>query len=373
MAYILKNTSGLVNTRVTDTGRQRLSEGRFNIVYFSVGDSEVSYNELPSTYNQTNTNILAPQFNSQNSSGVPESNRQYVKYPYLVDEGQTNIYGLPFMDSTIEPIFNRAAMRGFFSGITSASTIEWNALVSNKYVTTPNYVVRMSSLVGTNEITIQQIVINPQNTNTPQIGDFITIYYDGRAKTNGVCYNIPTPTPTASVGQTPTPTPTPSISADICTSPTPTPSPTHTPCLTPTPSAQCPLPPPVDCNMAVHSCFSILTYRIISVCDNKLTLDRATPNFSDLSTDCLARTLIYPSQMVPLYDSFTPAPHWNKNVIDFESICDTDQFDVKIWNMNIPWTENPAGLYPTQYEGYDQFGSINYIGTKEYLLSLIHI
>ena len=367
MAYILKNTSGLVNTRVTDTGRQRLSEGRFNIVYFSVGDSEVSYNELPSTYNQTNTNILAPQFNSQNSSGVPESNRQYVKYPYLVDEGQTNIYGLPFMDSTIEPIFNRAAMRGFFSGITSASTIEWNALVSNKYVTTPNYVVRMSSLVGTNEITIQQIVINPQNTNTPQIGDFITIYYDGRAKTNGVCYNIPTPTPTASVGQTPTPTPTPSISADICTSPTPTPSPTHTPCLTPTPSAQCPLPPPVDCNMAVHSCFSILTYRIISVCDNKLTLDRATPNFSDLSTDCLARTLIYPSQMVPLYDSFTPAPHWNKNVIDFESICDTDQFDVKIWNMNIPWTENPAGLYPTQYEGYDQFGSINYIGTKEYL------
>ena len=123
MAYILKNTSGLVNTRVTDTGRQRQSEGRFNIVYFSVGDSEVSYNELPSTYNQTNTAILEPQFNSQNSSGVPESNRQYVKYPYLVDEGQTNIYGLPFMDSTIEPVFNRAAMRGFFSGITSASTI----------------------------------------------------------------------------------------------------------------------------------------------------------------------------------------------------------------------------------------------------------
>ena len=44
MAYIIKNTSGLVNTRVTDTGRQRLSEGRFNIVYFAVGDSEVSYN-----------------------------------------------------------------------------------------------------------------------------------------------------------------------------------------------------------------------------------------------------------------------------------------------------------------------------------------
>ena len=76
MGYIIKNTSGLVNTRVTDTGRQRLSEGNFRISYFALGDSEVSYNELPNTYNQTNTVILEPEFNAQNSSGVPESNRQ---------------------------------------------------------------------------------------------------------------------------------------------------------------------------------------------------------------------------------------------------------------------------------------------------------
>ena len=368
MAYIIKNTSGLVNTRVTDTGRQRLSEGRFNIVYFTIGDSEVSYNELPNTYNQTNSFILEPQFNAQNSSGVPESNRQYVKYPYLVDEGQTNIFGIPFMDSTVDPVYNRAAMRGFFSGITSASTIEWKALVNNQYVTTPNYVVRMSSLIGTNEINVERLDCNSQNNNTPQVGDFITIYYDGRATTNCSCVNLPTPTPTPSVSNSPTVTltPTPS-STDPCSSATPTPTPTQTPCFTPTPSAQCPLPPPPDCNMEVHSCFSILTYKIIAVCENKLTLDRNTPDFSDLSSDCLARTLIYPAQMVPFYDSFTPEPHWDRNVIDFESICDTDQFDVKVWNMNIPWTENPAGLFPTQFNGYDKFGSINYIGTKEYL------
>jgi len=368
MAYIIKNTSGLVNTRVTDTGRQRLSEGRFNIVYFTIGDSEVSYNELPNTYNQTNSFILEPQFNAQNSSGVPESNRQYVKYPYLVDEGQTNIFGIPFMDSTVDPVYNRAAMRGFFSGITSSSTIEWKALVNNQYVTTPNYVVRMSSLIGTNEINVERLDCNSQNNNTPQVGDFITIYYDGRATTNCSCVNLPTPTPTPSVSNSPTVTltPTPS-STDPCSSATPTPTPTQTPCFTPTPSAQCPLPPPPDCNMEVHSCFSILTYKIIAVCENKLTLDRNTPDFSDLSSDCLVRTLIYPAQMVPFYDSFTPEPHWDRNVIDFESICDTDQFDVKVWNMNIPWTENPAGLFPTQFNGYDKFGSINYIGTKEYL------
>ena len=62
MAYILKNTSGLVNTRVTDAARQKMSQGSFNISYFQVGDSEVSYNTLPNTYNQSLTNILEPNF-----------------------------------------------------------------------------------------------------------------------------------------------------------------------------------------------------------------------------------------------------------------------------------------------------------------------
>ena len=38
MAYIIKNTSGLVSTRVTDIGRQKLSQGLFKISYFQIGD-----------------------------------------------------------------------------------------------------------------------------------------------------------------------------------------------------------------------------------------------------------------------------------------------------------------------------------------------
>jgi hypothetical protein len=70
--------------------------------------------------------------------------------------------------------------------------------------------------------------------------------------------------------------------------------------------------------------------------------------------------------MTTLYDSITPAPHWSTDVINFETVCDIDEFDVKIWNMNIPWSESPAGLYPSVYEGYEYFGSIDYLGTKEY-------
>jgi hypothetical protein len=70
--------------------------------------------------------------------------------------------------------------------------------------------------------------------------------------------------------------------------------------------------------------------------------------------------------MTELYDSITPSPHWDNDVINYETICDVDQFDVKIWNMNIPWTESPAGLLSTQFEDYTYFGSVNYIGSKEY-------
>ncbi|NBP59027.1 hypothetical protein EBU71_21260, partial [bacterium] len=125
MSYILKNTSGLINTLLTDTARKKISQGKFNISYFQIGDSEVSYNTLPNTYDQTTTNVLYPQFNAQNNTGVPESNKQNVKYPYYVDAGSLNTYGVPFMASVASPVYNRAAIRGFFTGDFTSSTISW--------------------------------------------------------------------------------------------------------------------------------------------------------------------------------------------------------------------------------------------------------
>jgi hypothetical protein len=407
MTYILKNTSGLVNTRVTDAGRQKLSQGSFNISYFQIGDSEVSYNVLPTTYNQAKSFVLEPPFNSQNISGVPQSNRQNVKYPYYVDGNEGNTFGIPYMDSGVDPVFNRAPLRGFFTGNTTASTISWSALTSNIYAVSANYVVDMSTLNGSNQITITNVGCDYTNKNTPSVGDFITIFYDGSGDYNCGCSNLPpltpTPTPTSTpindtciimteldefittedddflvwsdcgttptVTQTPTPTPTPSLTQNYnpCASPTPTPTPTRTPCVTPTPSRACPPPPPAVCLMDTHSCYSILTYRIVAICEDKITLDRATPDFTMLTNfNCIARTIIYPPNMTSIYDSITPRPHWADDVINFESICDIDQFDVKIWNMNIPWTESPAGLSSTLYEDYTKFGSIDYIGTKEY-------
>ena len=375
MGFIIKNTAGLINTRLTDIGREKLSQGNFNISYFQVGDSEVSYNTLPTSYNQFDTVILEPSFNAQNSSGIPESNKSNVKYPYYVDGRAGNTYGIPFMGSQVSPVFNRAVMRGFFTGNTSAETISWSALTNNFYAINANYVVQMNSLVGTNKITLISNPSNPDSVREPAIGDIITIYYDGKGMDNCICLNLPTPTPTPTISVTPsvspqsgsTPTPTPTSSNSFpCDSPTPTPTPSKTPCLTPSTSRACPLPSPPDCLVDISSCYSMLTYKIVNICLGEIILDRPTPNFINVTSVCYGRVIVYPPNMTTIYDSITPSRHWNDNVINFESVCYTDEFDVKVWNMNIPWSENPAGLISSISKDYTNFGSVAYLGAKEY-------
>ena len=306
MAYIIKNTAGLINTRLTDVGRRNLSQGNFNISYFQIGDSEVSYTAVPN-YNQTNNNILMPAFNAQNDTGSPESNKQNIKYPYYVQGSTGNTYGIPFMDSNFQQVYNSAGVKGFFTtGVTEIQT-------SSAYTMTSNFWVDMSTLSGQSAMTItfDSSVCDVTTTGTPSINDFVTIVYDE----NGGC-------------------------GDFGTN-------------------------------------QILTYKIQDMdpptgttgTTFTLTLDRALPNFSNLNEETnYARLYVYPSGMTELYDFITPAPYWQTDTINFESPCDvSNRENTPIWNMNIPWTESPAGLFSSSYEDYTKYGSVTYIGTKEYL------
>ncbi len=185
MAYIIKNTSGLINTRLTDVGRRYISQGNFNVSYFSIGDSEVNYTAVPN-YNLTNNNILMPSFNAQNDSGSPQSNKQNIKYPYYVEGNVGNTYGIPFMDNQIQQVYNSAGPKGFFTtsltGITSGTTL---IQTGTGYTITPNYWVDMSTVTGQTavEIDFESNTCNQSATGTPNIGDLVTIVFDG----NGGC------------------------------------------------------------------------------------------------------------------------------------------------------------------------------------------
>ena len=69
MSYIIKNTSGLINTRLTDVGRRNISQGNFSISYFQIGDSEVSYNAA-TNYNITNNNNIETQNITNNNTNL---------------------------------------------------------------------------------------------------------------------------------------------------------------------------------------------------------------------------------------------------------------------------------------------------------------
>jgi hypothetical protein len=307
MAYIIKNTAGLINTRLTDVGRRNISQGTFNISYFQIGDSEVSYTAVPN-YNQTNNNILMPAFNAQNDTGSPQSNKQNIKYPYYVQGATGNTYGIPFMDSNFQQVYNSAGVKGFFT--TGTTLIQ----TSTAYTMTSSYLVDMSTLTGGTGTEIQIQFDSADSSclfsGTPSINDFVTIVYNG----TGEC-------------------------GDFGTN-------------------------------------QILTYKIQGMnpatgttgTTFTLDLDRPLPKFNNLLSGNIARLYVYPSGMTELYDFVTPAPYWETDALNFESPCDvSSRENTPIWNMNIPWTESPAGLFSNQYEDYTKFGSVSYIGTKEYL------
>jgi len=302
MSYIIKNTSGLVNTRVTDVGRRKISQGNFNIAYFQIGDSEVSYTAIPN-YNQVNNNILMPGFNAQNDSGTPQSNKENVKYPYYVNGGDGNTYGIPYEDSQIESVYNAAGSKGFF---TTGLTASWVVNTATGYTISSNYFVDMSTLSGQTTINIDYNFC-VLTTGSPEVNDYVVIYYD----TIGGCDDINT--------------------------------------------------------------VPILTYKIQSLTAYTggyiVELDRTVPNYSNrASSGQYGRVHVYPSGMTQLYDTITPYSYWQTDTLNFESPCDViNRENTLIWNMNIPWTESPAGLFSVSYEDYTNFGSETYVGTKELL------
>ena len=310
MSYIIKNTSGLINTRLTDVGRRNISQGNFSISYFQIGDSEVSYSAA-TNYNIVNNNILMPAFNAQNDTGSPQSNKQNIKYPYYVQGNSGGTYGIPFLDNKIQPVYNSAGPKGFF--VTGGTQGNWTAQTSSAYTVTSNYWVDMTTLTGQTTLDIE---LDPAfcaiTSGTPSINDYITIIFDG----NGGCGNFGT--------------------------------------------------------------YPILTYRIQDIDPVTgttattvftLTLDRSLPDYSSIAiSGNMARALIYPSGMTQLYDTITPEPYWDVDTLNFESPCDVSKREnTVIWNMNIPWSVNPAGVFSSQYESYSSYGSVTYLGTKEYL------
>lgn len=108
MSY-LSNNSEFLSARITNKGRQKISEGNFVISYFQIGDSEFDYN-FPQLDGSSNTKpgqkVLAPM-----------DKDAIVKYPYKLSDSEVTgtTYGQPIQSSEPVTIINNMGPAGFVS------------------------------------------------------------------------------------------------------------------------------------------------------------------------------------------------------------------------------------------------------------------
>jgi len=295
MGYILKDTSALLNTKLTDAARKKMSEGTFNISYFQIGDSEVCYNCNNDT-THSNGMVLNSEYNSKNLSPIPEKSQSNIKYPTYVDNTETNTFGIPVKASSIDNIFNVAIPKGFF---TTGSSGNYNTVLTNSdYTINSNYIFNINDINSGNTITLTNNSFVSFNGEVNS-GDFVTLFFGDNSSVEPITNN-----------------------------------------------------------------YSILTYKVINITGSTsaattpihVELDRNLPDLQTLGFNGTGRALFYPSGMTELYDTYTP-----------ELYCQTLVNDVNVWNMNIPWTESPAGVFSNNFQDYNYYESKPYIGTKEYL------
>ena len=370
MSYILKDSSqGIISVKLTDAGRKKLSKGQLNIELFQVGDSEYCYDcngRLPALVN--GVNIQQANFNAQNLNPVPEKNKAHVKYPLPLTRTSGNqTFGAAQAAHGYEEVFNRASQRGFYSGST-ASTCEFVTGISSAYTLNSNFFFPLSAMTGGTRITLlsantfqnQAFSAGTLPGYTPVVGDML-----------GVSYFFQT----GSTGTT-------SCETLQCTGA----------------SAQ------LFYQIVGGNSTSGRTGTAWSGSTAKplwYTLDRALPDFMAYSASTGAYAVdikqysgktgslvgacvkVYPNvtggtysahsknPMLTWYGASSPVPYWSPGSLSFENNCDVSVKDVKVWNMNINWTEQVAGVRDSSvgegFETVDYYGSSGYCGTKEYL------
>ena len=333
MSYIIKNsTQGAIVARLTDAGRKKLSEGKLNIGLFQIGDSEVNYDcyaQQPEA--SPGLFILQAEHNAQNLNPMPEKNKGHVKYPLQGGLSSGDTFGPTIPQHQQNDVYNTATLRGFFTGTTDntaagqGSYTYFSANTGGSYTLSSDWLFCTSAMTGGSQMLLHTAyTMCSLQQYSPVIGDLLSVTYEFSG---------------------------------------------------------------ANCSQLNYSAASTtLFYQVVAGNNNSastaaalyLTVDRALPNFSGVTTqmdDVFMRVRVYPASsansptLSSIYNTASTINCWCDDTLSFNNCCDTSNSDVKIWNMNINWTHQVAGVAsPTAgvYVGVDNYGSSGYCGSKEY-------
>lgn len=161
MSYIIKSTSPFVSIKLTQTGREMLSQGKLNFSFWAIGDSELNYNrEAIVDANPTDITLSAT------SAILRPLDKQPNLKSFILPNTTTNPFQV--VDGSVLNVVkaivnNEAEERGFF--INSSG----NSVTKNGIEYTPYYTDIANSVInGTNSLLLPSIV-------DIEVGDLILI------------------------------------------------------------------------------------------------------------------------------------------------------------------------------------------------------
>jgi len=332
MSYIIKDsTQGAIVARLTDAGRKKLSEGKLNIGLFQLGDSEVCYDcysQLPAT--AAGLKILQAEHNAQNLNPLPEKNKGHIKYPLVGGLSSGATFGPTIPQHQQNEVYNTATSRGFFTGTTNntpsglGSYSNFSANTGGRYTLSSNWLFCTSAMTGGSQMLLHSAFTQCSTQEyTPVIGDLLSVTYEFSGTS---CSELDSTAPSTTLF------------------------------------------------------YQILAGNSSSTGPSPLyvTVDRALPNFSAVTTQMNAVCMhvrVYPAFSAnpmttsSMYNTAGTITCWCDETLSFNNCCDVSNADVKIWNMNINWTHQVAGVWSGGFgndEGVDNYGSSGYCGSKEY-------
>lgn len=286
MSYIDKNSNVVISARLTDKGRQLLSKGLLTFDTFRLGDSEIDYTTLGSSYDISLNNVLRA-----------KSNNPDLKTPIFPTTTSTipdvNIPTL--QDNIILSVINSPEL-GFFVTGTTGTSVSYTAQTSTDYLYQADAIIPLSGLTGsTMYVPIRQSGTYGSNTYEPKVGDFILVKMSNDQLLSPLSQSV------------------------------------------------------VDINTPVP----YLWYQVqdksgaLSADTLNVKLDRNFAYFPGYTGTNFCWTSFYPGTG----NTFSENGYYSGGTV---------------WNMNNVWSYDQPGVITSTYEGFENYGSENYIGSKEY-------
>lgn len=165
MGYIDKNSNIVVSARMTNEGRRLLSLGLLNFDTFRLGDSNIDYKTLGTSYDITLENVMRAKAENPD-----------IKTPILPTVNASNTYSsIPQLQEVKLRTLITSPKIGFFE-YGSGTTVEYTAYTETVcHTLQSDTIINLANLTGGTLISVSQAPTYGSNTYEPKVGDLMMV------------------------------------------------------------------------------------------------------------------------------------------------------------------------------------------------------